>query len=163
MYRRRSVLSEEATFDEFISEEFENMYLNFYVNQEVFSIKLRYVIQIVNMQEISAMPEMPAYMKGFINLRGSVIPVVSMRERFGKMGEANERTCIIIVSVNEREIGLIVDSIKETVSIKPDRILPPPNIVQGTDNVYVTGIAKLNGNNVSILIDMQKLFGGQGF
>lgn len=147
-----------------MTDEMENMYLNFYVAQEVYGVEIRYVLQIVGMQDINAMPEMPMYMKGFINLRGNVIPVVSMRERFGKMEEEyNERTCIVIVSVGDREIGLIVDAIKETITIEPNRISPQPSTAQSADTAYIIGIAQLGGNNVSILLDAQKLFGGYDY
>lgn len=156
-------MSEEAGIfqEEIITDEMENMYLNFYVAREVYGVEIRYVIQIVGMQEINAMPEMPMYMKGFINLRGNVIPVVSMRERFGQMDEPyNERTCIVIVSVGDREIGLIVDAIKETITIEPNKISPQPSTAQSAETAYIIGIAQLGGKDVSILIDVQQLFGG---
>ncbi len=141
------------------SDEMENMYLNVYIGQEVYGIEIRYVLQIVGMQEINPMPEMPAYMKGFINLRGNVIPVVSMRERFGQMDDPyTERTCIVIAQVGDREIGLIVDAIKETVTIEPERISPQPTTSSSSSNSYIVGIAQLGNNHVSILIDVQKLF-----
>lgn len=147
-----------------MTDEMENMYLNFYVGPGVYGVEIRYVIQIVGMQEINAMPEMPMYMKGFINLRGNVIPVVSMRERFGQLDEPyNERTCIVIVQVGDREIGLIVDAIKETTTIEPDKISPQPSTAQGAENAYIIGIAQLEEGAVSILIDVQKLFGGYSF
>lgn len=145
-------------------DEMENMYLNFYVGKGVYGVEIRYVLQIVGLQEINAMPEMPMYMKGFINMRGNVIPVVSMKERFGQgEDEYNERTCIVIVQVGNREIGLIVDAIKETITIEPDKISPQPSTTQGVDNAYIVGIAQLGAGNVSILIDVQKLFGDYTF
>lgn len=156
------IMSEEYGFNtsEPVADEMENMYLNFYVGAGVYGVEIRYVIQIVGLQEINAMPEMPMYMKGFINLRGNVIPVVSMRERFGQFEDPyNERTCIVIVQVGDREIGLIVDAIKETITIEPDKISPQPSTAQGADNAYIIGIAQLEGGSVSILLDVQKLFG----
>lgn len=141
------------------TDEMENMYLNFCIGQGVYGVEIRHVLQIVGMQEINAMPEMPMYMKGFINLRGNVIPVVSMRERFGQNDDPyTERTCIVIVQVNNSEIGLIVDAIKETTTIEPDNISPHPNTIQGANSEYIMGIAQLDAGNMSILIDVQKLF-----
>ncbi len=149
-----------AVLGEVISDEMENMYLNFYVGEGVYGVEIRYVLQIIGLPEINAMPEMPMYMKGFINLRGNVIPVVSMRERFGQIEEPyNERTCVVIVQVGDREIGLIVDAIKETITIEPEKISPQPSTAQGEDNAYIIGIAQLGAGNVSILIDARKLFG----
>lgn len=149
-----------ANIDETLGkDEMENMYLNVYIGQEVYGIEIRYVLQIIGLPEINEMPEMPAYMRGFINLRGNVIPLVSMRERFGKMEEPyTERTCVVIVQVGEREIGLIVDAIKETVTIEPEKISPQPTTQADGGNVYIVGIAQLGANQVSILIDVQKLF-----
>ncbi|MCL2034207.1 MAG: chemotaxis protein CheW [Oscillospiraceae bacterium] len=144
-----------------ITDEMENMYLNFFVGEGVYGIEIRYVLQIIGMQKIEAMPEMPMYMKGFINLRGNIIPVVSMRERFGQFEDPyNERTCIIITQVGDREVGLIVDAIKETITIEPEQVSPQPAATQGMDNAYIKGIAKLTAGDVSILIDVQRLFGG---
>lgn len=147
-----------------MTDEMKNMYLNFYVGKGVYGVEIRYVLQIVGLQEINEMPEMPMYMKGFINLRGNVIPVVSMRERFGQFDDPyTERTCIVIVQVGEREIGLIVDAIKETITIEPEKISPQPTTNQGADTAYIIGIAQLAAGAVSILIDVQKLFGGYTF
>lgn len=151
-------------FESTENDEINNMYLNFYVGEGVYGVAIRHVLQILNMQEINPMPEMPAYMKGFINLRGNVIPVVSMRERFGQFDESyTDRTCIIIVQVGDREIGLIVDAIKETLTIEPENVCPQPTTSQNSENVYIIGIAKLGGGQVSILIDSQKLFSNYEF
>lgn len=152
------------TNEDVIVDEMENMYLNFYVGPEVYGIEIRYVLQIIGLPEINAMPEMPMYMKGFINIRGNVIPVVSMRERFGQMEEPyNERTCVVIVQVGDREIGLIVDAIKETITIEPEKISPPPTTTEAGENPYIIGIAQLDAGSVSRLISAQKLFGGYEF
>ena len=146
------------------SAEMENMYLNFNLGNEVYGIEIRYVIQIVGMQEINAMPEMPFGMKGFINLRGNVIPVACMRQRFGKEEEEyTSRTCIVVTMVGKKQIGLIVDGIKETITIDPENISPPPSTGDAVPNAYLKGIARLPGNRVAILIHAQKLFGDDAF
>jgi chemotaxis signal transduction protein len=81
-----------------------------------------------------------------------------MRERFGQFEEAyTERTCVVIVQVGSREIGLIVDAIKETITIEPEKISPQPTTTS-VGNAYILGIAQLGGSDVSRLIDVQKLF-----
>lgn len=141
------------------TEEMENMYLNFNVDGDLYGIEIRYVLQIIGMQKITGMPEMPSEMKGFINLRGDVIPVVSMRLRFGKTeGEYTDRTCIVVVQVGEREIGMIVDAIQETITIEPKNISPTPSTGKAGSNPYITGIARLSGDHTAILVDAQKLF-----
>lgn len=145
-------------------DEMRNMYLNFSVSSEIYSVEIRYVLQIVGMQAISEMPEMPPYMKGYINLRGNVIPVVSLRLRFGKPeAEATSRTCIVVVQVEDREIGLIVDAIEETLTIEPEHISPQP-VSEKSDMIpYVIGIAKLKNGLTSVVVNLQKLFSGSNF
>lgn len=149
----------EQTLDEMM-----NMYLNFSVSSEIYSVEIRYVLQIVGMQTISEMPEMPSYMKGYINLRGNVIPVVSLRLRFGKPeAEVTDRTCIVVVQVEDREIGLIVDAIEETLTIEPENISPQP-VSEKSDTIpYVIGIAKLKNGLTSVVVNLQKLFSGSNF
>ncbi len=143
-------------------DEMENMYLNFNVGSEIYGVEVRYVLQIIGMQEISEMPDMPPSMKGYINLRGSVIPVVSMRLRFGKTeDEYTDRTCIVVVTVGEREIGLIVDAIQETITIEPENISSQPTTGESGSIPYVEGIARLPDNRTAVLIHAQKLFSGE--
>ncbi len=145
-------------------DEMENMYLNFIVADDIFGIDIRYVIQIIGMQEIREMPDMPCGMKGYINLRGRVIPVVSMRLRFGKTEEEyNDRNCIVVVTVGEREIGVIVDAIRETIIIGPDRISPQPTVGESEDVPYVKGVAQLPDGRTAVLIHVQKLFADEEF
>ena len=153
----------ETASDESI-DEMKNMYLNFCVDTETYSIEIRYVHQIVGMQEINEMPEMPHYMKGFINLRGNIIPVVSMRIRFHKEEiEFTDRTCIVVTQVADHQIGLIVDAIRETLTIEPENIAPPPSSGEYSGNSYVTGIAKLGDSKTSIVISLQDLFVNESF
>jgi purine-binding chemotaxis protein CheW len=140
-----------------LTDEMENMYLNFCLDDSTYSIEIRYVQQIVGMQEINEMPEMPMYMKGFINLRGEIIPVISMRVRFMKSEiEYTDRTCIIVTHCGDHKTGLIVDAIKETLTIEPEDIAPPPS---GGANAspYVSGVAKLE-SGTSVMIDLRRLF-----
>ncbi len=141
------------------TDEMENMYLNFDVGNETYGVEIRYVLQIIGMQEINEMPDMPPGMKGYINLRGSVIPVVSMRLRFGKAEEEyTDRTCIVVVTVGDREIGLIVDTIQETITIEPENISPQPKTSASEGISYVKGIARLPDDRTAVLIHAQKLF-----
>jgi purine-binding chemotaxis protein CheW len=142
--------------------EMEDMYLNFSVGKELYGIEIQYILQIIGMQEITEMPEMPYGMKGFINLRGSVIPVVSMRTRFGKNDEEyHDRTCIVVVQVGEKQIGLIVDAIQETITIDPENISPQPTT--GEEISYIRGIAHLSSNRTAVIICIQKLFADSNY
>jgi purine-binding chemotaxis protein CheW len=146
------------------TKEMENMYLNFSVGSEVYGVEIQHVIQIIGMQEITIIPEMPPDMKGVINLRGRVIPVFSMRLRFGQFEEEyNSRTCIVVVTIGEKEIGLIVDAIRETVTIEPENISPQPATGTGVENPFIKGIAKFPDNRIVVLLYAQKLFDANSF
>lgn len=132
-------------------------YLTFYTDNQLFGIPIADVVQIVGMQEITAVPEFPPYAKGVINLRGIIIPIIDVRLRLKKEEIGyNERTCIIVTYINGSYIGFIVDSVNEVINILKDNISNPPKM--GTDyvNTYITGIAKLN-NNIALLIDLKKI------
>ena len=142
-------------------DEMSNMYLTFNLGTETYGLQIRHILQIIGMQEITQMPEMPPYMKGYINLRGSIIPVVSIRKRFGLPEvEYNERTCIIVVHIGEKDIGLIVDEIQEAITIEQDHISDPPETGLRELSRYIMGIARLSDTDdaTAVLIDVQKLF-----
>ena len=110
-------------------------------------------------QAITAIPETEDYIKGLINLRGKVIPVIDVRLRFKQQPfEYNDRTCIIVINVKSTVVGLIVEKIAEVVEIKDENILPPPSIgrMDKGQQKYVYGIGKV-GDSVKLLLDPDKL------
>lgn len=138
----------------------QNKYVTFRSGKEYFGLKIEYVNEIVVYQEITQVPETPEYIKGLINLRGKIIPVIDVRTRF-KMEpvEYNDRTCIIVVRLQEMVIGLIVEQIAEVVEILPEDILDPPVLgkeEKSVENRYVYGIGQV-GDSVKLLIDPEKL------
>ena len=138
----------------------QNKYVTFRSGKEYFGLKIEYVNEIVVYQEITQVPETPEYIKGLINLRGKIIPVIDVRTRF-KMEpvEYNDRTCIIVVRLQEMVIGLIVEQIAEVVEILPEDILDPPILgkeEKSVENRYVYGIGQV-GDRVKLLIDPEKL------
>lgn len=131
--------------------------LTFLLGKEVYAIEIKYVIEIVGIQPITEVPELPEYVKGIINLRGKIIPVMDVRLRFRKEPkEYNDRTCIIVVEVGNILLGLIVDNISEVISIPDEEIVPPPEINKGTESKYIKGIGKV-GSNVKLILDCEKL------
>lgn len=131
-------------------------YLVFKVGNEDFGIEIRNVIEIVGIQKINEVPDLPGYMKGVINLRGRVIPVMDIRSRFHMSDrEYDERTCIIVVQFDEETSGLIIDQVREVTEIADDQIEPPP-VRTGGAGQYVKGIGKVN-DEVKILLDIQRL------
>ena len=107
---------------------------------------------------ITKVPEVPAYVQGIINLRGKIIPVVDMRLRFGQEYRPySDRTCVIIISVNDVLIGLIIDGVSEVLTIPENSIVPPPEL-KSVRNRYVKNIGKLSEEKVVLLLDWKKLF-----
>lgn len=133
-------------------------YMTFQVGQDVFGIELKYVNEILQVQPITPIPEVDDYIKGLINLRGKIIPVIDVANRFGKEPFTyNDRTCVIVVEVKGVEVGLIIENIAEVVSIKEEDILPPPSISHSSiQNKFVHGIGKI-GDQVKLLLDPVKL------
>lgn len=134
-------------------------YMTFRSGGEYFGLGIQYVNEIIQFQAITAVPETESYIKGLINLRGKVIPVIDVRLRFNQEPyEYNNRTCIIVIEVKSMVVGLVVESIAEVVEIPEENILPPPSLGRGdmTQNKYVYGIGKV-GDSVKLLLDPEKL------
>lgn len=133
-------------------------YMTFQVGTDVFGIELKYVNEIIQMQPVTPIPEVEHFIKGLINLRGKIIPVIDVADRFGKESfEYNDRTCVIVIAVKNIEVGLIIENIAEVVSIEEEDILPPPTVGHGSiQNKFVRGIGKI-GENVKLLLDPVKL------
>ncbi|GAB4278609.1 MAG: chemotaxis protein CheW [Candidatus Rifleibacteriota bacterium] len=135
----------------------EGKYLSFRIGNEAYGIEIRHVTEIVGIQKITEVPDMPEYVKGVINLRGSVVPVVDVRLRFHmKPVEYDDRTCVIVVSIEDSPIGLVVDAVKEVVSIPAEKISPAPSVARGEIARYIKGIGRFE-NDVIILLSMDKL------
>lgn len=134
-------------------------YMTFKSGSEYFGLEIQYVQQIIQFQAVTKIPETEDYIKGLINLRGRIIPVVDVSLRF-KQGpcEYNDKTCILVINVKSTTVGLVVEQIAEVVEIKEGNILPPPSIGRGDKghNKYVYGIGKV-GNTVKLLLDPEKL------
>lgn len=132
-------------------------YLTFHLGKEDYGIEIRYVIEIVVMQKITEVPDMPAFVRGVINLRGQVIPVMDMRLRFNmEPREYDERTCVIVVDVDGNIVGLIVDTVREVREIPPENIAPAPELGKTEKSRYVAGMARV-GDEVKILLDVDRL------
>lgn len=134
-------------------------YLTFVLGKEEYGIAIGYVTEIVGLQSITEIPELPHYVKGIINLRGKIIPVIDVRLRFSKEAkEYNDRTCTIVIEVKGITVGLIVDAVAEVSSIASENIVPPPQIdSRSTQQKYLKGIGK-SGNNVKLILDCDRLF-----
>lgn len=152
-----------------ISEDEENAqkskYMTFKSGNEYFGLGIQYVNEIIQIPSITAIPRTENYIKGLINLRGKIIPVIDVRLRFKQEPfEYNDRTCIIVVMVKDVTVGLIVEKIAEVIEIKEENILPPPKAgkANGADHKFVYGIARV-GNSVKLLLDPDKLLNDDDF
>jgi purine-binding chemotaxis protein CheW len=132
-------------------------YMTFSIEKETYGIEIRHVVEIIGIQAFTGMPEMPDYIKGIINLRGSIIPVMDVRLRFKKQPrEYDERTCIIIIDFGGFHVGLIVDSVYEVLAIPSEDIQVKPEINNKGSRGYVKNIGKV-GEQIVLLIDCDKL------
>jgi len=146
------------TFDEDAEgDEQKDKYLTFHIGKENYGIEIRHVIEIIVMQEITVVPDMPAFIIGVINLRGQVISVMDIRARF-KMAarEYDDRTCIIVVKINDISMGLIVDTVNEVIDIPESQMDPPPRTHSGIGSSYIKGMGNVD-NSVKILLDIEKI------
>lgn len=131
-------------------------YLTFHIGTEDYGIAIANVTEIIGIQSITEIPEMPDYIKGVINLRGKVIPVMDVRSRFKLEPRAyDERTCIIVVEIDSTAVGLVVDRVNEVADIPEDQVEPPPKSKRKGGG-YIQGIGKI-GKEVKILLDINKI------
>jgi purine-binding chemotaxis protein CheW len=132
-------------------------FLTFSLENEFYGIEIMYVTEIIGIQAVTEVPELPGYIKGIINLRGKIIPVMDVRLRFRKEPrEYNDRTCIIVIDIKGISVGLIVDNVSEVLSISEENIVPPPELSKGFNNRYIKGIGKVD-KDVKLLLDCEKL------
>jgi purine-binding chemotaxis protein CheW len=143
--------------DEEMEDTQEDKYLTFVLNREEYGIEIKHVIEIIGIQNITSVPDLPHYIKGVINLRGKVIPVMDVRIRFNINEQAyNERTCIIVITVNDQLVGLIVDEVSEVLDIPKANVEPSPRVNRGEGSKFVQGMGKV-GDAVIILLNADKL------
>lgn len=132
-------------------------YLTFVLNEEGYGLEILKVREINGMMPITAVPRMPDYMNGVINLRGKVIPVIDLRLKFGmEKVEHTAETCIIVVDVGGLLTGVVVDQVSEVLEIKNEDIEDAPNIGVDIDTGFILGMGKCKGS-VKILLDIDKV------
>jgi purine-binding chemotaxis protein CheW len=136
-------------------------YLTVVLENEAYGIAVLKVREIIRQQKITPVPQLPEFVKGVINLRGRVIPVLDLRLRFGLKAEFTERTCIVVVQVRSTpelvvHMGLIVDSVEEVVTLTSAEIEPTPDFGSRIDTAYLLGMAKVKGA-VKMLLDIDRV------
>ncbi len=135
--------------------------VSFRLADETYGIEITKIREIILMGEITRIPETPHYVKGLINLRSTVIPVIDLRARFSLSEEdLTDESRIMVLHVGTKTIGVIVDAVSEVLRIANDQIAPPPPTVAGLGREYLTGLAKLE-DQLLILLDIDKILGGE--
>lgn len=132
--------------------------VTFKLGNEEFAVDILKVQEINRIIEITKVPKAPDFVEGVINLRGKVIPIVDIRQKFHlAIKEATKETRIIVVNIMNKTIGLIVDSVSEVLRINSSTIQPPPPLIAGLDSDYIKGVGKLD-ERLIILLDIDKIF-----
>jgi purine-binding chemotaxis protein CheW len=132
------------------------MYLTFRLAEEEYGLEILKVREIIGFMRITALPQVPPYMKGVLNLRGKVIPIVDLRLKFGlEEIEHTDQTCIIVVDVGT-EVGMVVDTVSEVLDIAPDDIDPPPTAGHAGQVDFILGMGKV-GDGVKILLNIEQV------
>ena len=133
-------------------------YLSFYSADVEYAVNIKYVTDIINLLPITFLPKIPKYIKGIVNLRGKIIPVIDIRMRFGKETiDYTETACIIVMEYSDITVGILVDSVAEVSDIDAASIMTPPKSNSAEINKFVSGISQKN-NKVKLIINSMSLF-----
>jgi purine-binding chemotaxis protein CheW len=140
-------------------------YLTFKLAEEEYGLEILKVQEIIQMQAVTHVPRTPDYVRGVINLRGKVIPVVDLRRKFGiDSVKDTEKTCIIVVQIAHKEgkvvMGIIIDEVKEVLDIRAENIEETPSFGSSIDTQFIMGMGKI-GQSVKILLDIDKVMSSQ--
>lgn len=131
--------------------------LVFTIADQDYAIEINYVTEIIEMQPITIVPSLPSCMKGIINLRGAIIPLMDVRLRFGlEEQEHTDRTCIIVVDNDGVKVGMIVDAVQEVTDIPTTRRMPPPGVEVGGSAKYIKGVGNENGA-IQLILDCDQM------
>lgn len=138
-------------------------YLSFKLGEEIFAANVSKVLNILEMTKITKVPKAPAHMKGVINLRGTVLPVIDTRVKLGlSPTDVTVNTCILVLEVDVEgeilQVGALVDAVSEVLEIESEELLPPPSIGNRFKSEFINGVYKLNDENFIMIVDMDKLF-----
>lgn len=137
--------------------ETQGKYLTFSVGDEEYGLEIDYVTEIIQMQNITEVPDIPSYIKGLINLRGKITPVMDVRVRFNKPPKPYDaRTCIIVVDHMGMKIGLIIDAIRDVLDIDDSLVGDPAGMRSGTPNRYIRAIARTDLGN-KLIINLERV------
>jgi purine-binding chemotaxis protein CheW len=131
--------------------------INFTVGGDEYAVEIQKVREVIDFREITQLPKAPGFVKGIIKLRGEVIPVIDLRERFGIAQEGHSAlTSVVIVEIGRKAVGLVVDNVRHVIRVAPSDLAPSPPFIGGLSGRYVNGVAKL-GQRLIVVLDMDKI------
>lgn len=134
-----------------------NQLISFVVGEEEYGLGILKVKEVIRIREITRIPKAPTFVKGIINLRGDVIPIIDLREKFGlNQKEYTSMTRVIVVEVEGKLIGMVVDAVSQVIRVPSDQIEPPPPVVGGLSEEYIKGVGKI-GERLIILLNIKKI------
>ncbi len=154
----------ELSSAEVSTQELAGKYLTFELVGEVYGLEILKVQEIIGMMAVTQVPRTPKFVRGVINLRGKVIPVIDLRIKFGlDSQEDTEKTCIIVVQVSQEGVevtmGILVDEVSEVLDVASEQIEPPPSFGVGVDTEFILGMGKV-AQKVVMLLDVDKVLSG---
>jgi purine-binding chemotaxis protein CheW len=156
-YAQSSDLLDDDFYDDDDEDYIKDRYLSFHIREEEYCIEIIYVTEIVGLQKITEVPDMPDFVRGVINLRGQVVPVVDLRLRFNlPEKEYTDRTCVIIINLESTVIGLVVDSVEDVSYIAPEEVSPPPAVSSSGSSRFIKGLGRA-GDDVKIILNVTRI------
>lgn len=141
-----------------VYDDLDNKYLTFNIGEDIHGIELAKVTEIIGVQHITYVPDLPEYIVGLINLRGKIVPAIDARLRMGyEKREYDDKTCTVIVDYENEHIGLLVDCVEEVLAAEPDEIAAPPKSANKDKNRFLKQVIHRGGKVVTV-VDCEKLF-----
>lgn len=159
--KKETIMQEIQNIEELEPMEEEDMnqdkYLTFKLSDEEYGIEIHYVKEVVGLQRITAIPDMPEYIKGVINMRGQVIPIMDIRARFNMPAAGyNDRTCVVVIHIEGTSLGLIVDEVRDVLDIPAEQIVNTSELQQSEKNRFLQGLGKVD-DRLKILLNVHSL------
>lgn len=135
----------------------DKQYVVFKLENESYAVDIKNVSEITELKESTKVPNAPNFVDGIINLRGNVIPIINLKKRFNiEDGKLSKETRIIVVNINDKKTGFVVDAASEVLTINEKDIDPPSNIITGEDRQFIIGIGKVK-ERILIILDLEKI------
>ena len=144
------------------AEEKKLQFISFLIGEEEYATDILKVFEITNLKKLTKVPSMPHFVKGVLNLKGLVVPVIDLREKFGADStKVTKYSVIMVVDVSGRVMGVIVDRVNEILKIKSSEIQPPPRFFSGIKSQFIRGMVKKDSDSFMIILDMAKILSDQ--